>query len=1130
MNLNKFFVRWIMSFGILMMFAVTGWGASSNNPTVTFTPLTTSISEGSGDIVVSFSLSISAAPDQKDVVIGYQTTNGTAISPTNYNTTSGTITFSKNVAPVDKPFSVTVHSNAVIASNVSFSINLTNNTNSAQNVTISNTTAAVTITHAGAPVMGDIPNQDIVNGIAYTLNIASYVSGSDIESYHLNGTLPTGLSFDTSTGVLSGTPNTSGTNTYSFSAYATNDGGNSNSDDFNITISPPGAASDLLIVKTPSKLYSDVNQTLTYNITLANETSSAISASFTDTLRIYDYNLTTGTVGSEVTGVDFNISIINQDVFSCSWSPQATSFSCSGTVPKRTGNNGVPGLVSIIYTITTPSAPDPSALINTVRINGTSTEANATVIVKSPGSGGGEIPVTPPPEHADVIDTAMWTDITAYNNDTSKVIGTKISAQTGVSMTAVHLDGSAQATPFNATSDSALSFVVIPYLSDGICSTQEILYDSTTGLPATFNITNGNTIDTKSINFPAYATKNARISVSFLDLNQLAVDSGVKCYYNSSTVGNLAGLGQCVNSANKYYDAFGLSSYERCQVLNGRPCDSANHGQSCGGDTTCPGYNPLYDNDLGCLMCTLNAFPDCSSDNFAIRPNYFSLTSVNTAFPNLLRSAEDYNMSINTYNYDNTTPTVAYNVANANSIFTIVTKMYDKNDVERNSTTVPRMLGTASFSADSFDMLNGISVKSGIVGDVAGFTFDDVGKINISIQDQNWSYVDINNPRDLSPHSCLANGTFNGAYVCGDKNVTFIPHHFDFSDLNITNNNGNPGTFTYIANEITQMAGRINTTMHSLNKNGNVTHNFASDPLWENNVTVVPVVVKSTYIYPDANETIINNLSIGFTDGNKTVSWDANSSEYLRFNFQRDVNLTANPFDVNGSDLNISITSHYVDTSFTPNHTADINGSRLGTGIQDLPYTVVLPADGNTTFVYGRIIPRDVRVFGDVPFTANAWYEVYNEPNIKGTILNPSKNEALWYINRLHEDETDGDGNITVINPSLPNNAPPISYNMPTNQGIEIYSFTHEAPTKSAKAHIQTAPWLWYGVNALPYQDPDGTHLDCLTHPCFNINIVPDIGATGSAKGGAEDKKASKKSDEGGGSWRSTTDYAPAIR
>lgn len=984
---------------------------------------------------------------------------------------------------------------------------------------------------SGPPVMGDIPDQDIINGVPFILNIANYASATDspIVSYTVTGTLPTGLDFNTTTGILSGTPTLNGT--YTLSAYATDGEGDSNSDDFNITVSTAGVPSNLLIIKTPSTHYADVNETVRYTITIANETSTPMSnVTVTDTLVSYLYDLASGTIGSEITPpLNLNITIISSD-FDCGVvSPDATSFSCTGNVPKRTGNSGVPGLARIVYTITTQSAPEPALLYNVASINGTTTETNASVIVSA--TTGGSV-YTPPPDHADMIDAAKWVDIPTYNTGASKVIQTKIAAKTSVPLTAVHLDGNSNAAVYQITGgDPDLTFLVIPYVSDGMCSTQEILYDTDTGLPAVFNIANGQTTDTKNVTMPAYARQNARISVSYLDLDQLYLDSGVKCVYTSSTTGNLEGLGQCVNSANNYYDAFGLTAYERCQVYNGSPCESDNHGRSCGGDpgaADCTDYNPLYDNDLGCLMCTLNAFPDCSSDNFAIRPEKFEIISTHYNWAHILLSAEDYNTTINAYNYNSTTNTQAYNVVNANTAFDIATTKYNKLNI-----ITPSMAGTASFAASSFDMADGRSVRTGVAGnEVAPLTFDDVGKINISVEDRVWSAVD----NDDTPMNCDENGT----YICGDVNVTFIPHHFDFQDLNITNNNGNPGTFTYIANEFTQMAARIHTKMRALNKVGNVTQNFSKHPLWENSVTVTPVVqVPATkYRFPstnmvdavtDANETIIDNLAIGFgtdgdTNGTKTVAWDeTNTSQYLRFNFPREHNPATLPlpFDVNGSELNIMIQSTYLDSvtwaALGEVHSATIYGDRNGT------------AEADSSFVYGRIIPRNVRVFGNVDFTANAWYEVYMKGQIGGTTLVPSRNGTGWFINGMHDDDAtkDGNGDVTVVLPNtlgLPGNS---NIPAPPNSGTETYSFDGIDPTYSGIGHIDTDPWLWYGPNALPYADPDAaTNINCLTHPCFNINIVPAIQKAGSAREGLEGDKGNKATTPGGIQY----DYSPSVR
>ena len=59
--------------------------------------------------------------------------------------------------------------------------------------------------------------------------------------------------------------------------------------------------------------------------------------------------------------------------------------------------------------------------------------------------------------------------------------------------------------------------------------------------------------------------------------------------------------------------------------------------------------------------------------------------------------------------------------------------------------------------------------------------------------------------------------------------------------------------------------------------------------------------------------------------------------------------------------------------------------------------------------------------------------------------------------------------------------------------------------------------------------DTTVTDEDCYNHPCARINVVPVMGASGSAKSGNESAKHSKGSSSTG-AWRSSSDYAPAIR
>lgn len=91
------------------------------------------------------------------------------------------------------------------------------------------------------PTMGDVPNQSITQDAPMTnLDISNYVTQTDgdpISSYTLTGSLPTGVSFDNATGILSGTATQSGS--FNLSVTATDDDGESNSDSFTLTVNTP---------------------------------------------------------------------------------------------------------------------------------------------------------------------------------------------------------------------------------------------------------------------------------------------------------------------------------------------------------------------------------------------------------------------------------------------------------------------------------------------------------------------------------------------------------------------------------------------------------------------------------------------------------------------------------------------------------------------------------------------------------------------------------------------------------------------------------------------------------------------------------------------------------------------------
>ena len=147
----------------------------------------------------------------------------------------------------------------------------------------------------------------------------------------------------------------------------------------------------------------------------------------------------------------------------------------------------------------------------------------------------------------------------------------------------------------------------------------------------------------------------------------------------------------------------------------------------------------------------------------------------------------------------------------------------------------------------------------------------------------------------------------------------------------------------------------------------------------------------------DSNATDINTAQLGLNliniqDGNFTKSTAGSLSTITRLNYDRNQTQPLNSIMDRFSSMGIKCV---IPSECTMQ--ADLSGSHEANGSRAM--------DFNVTHVYGRIIPRDIRVFGaNTPFVANAWYEVYNSSTLNGVPLQASKNESMWYINGLHND------------------------------------------------------------------------------------------------------------------------------
>ena len=204
----------------------------------------------------------------------------------------------------------------------------------------------------GPPVMGDVPNQTAYVGVAFSLNIASYVTltNSDpITAYSLTGTLPAGLSFNSTTGVISGTPTTAAA-AVTFSVTATDNDGVSNADSFTITVNPPSTDVSLTITAPASVV---VNNTIQYTISATN--NGPLS---TDALTITD-----------VLPANVIYQIVSGNDWICSFTSATRTLSCAHPTVLASGSTSAINLI-----VTAPSSV--TTVTNSASVTGSTADLN----------------------------------------------------------------------------------------------------------------------------------------------------------------------------------------------------------------------------------------------------------------------------------------------------------------------------------------------------------------------------------------------------------------------------------------------------------------------------------------------------------------------------------------------------------------------------------------------------------------------------------------------------------------------------------------------------------------------------------------------------------------------------------
>ncbi len=399
--------------------------------------------------------------------------------------------------------------------------------------------------------------------------------------------------------------------------------------------------------------------------------------------------------------------------------------------------------------------------------------------------------------------------------------------------------------------------------------------------------------------------------------------------------------------------------------------------------TTCWNYNNNPDSPT--ISAIGGGDHSDSNDDFAIRPDKFGLSVSGS----IITKAEDINITYYAYDYTNA-PTTNYN----ETLSTFNAPLAD-------STKIPLCPVTAlSFPAITF--VNGIDTNT--------TSLVNIGAFHVEIKENSgseYAIVDLDDTPDIERF-----------ITPSDMNLTIVPHHFKITPITNINHGNN---FTYLSNDLDNMAIKFDFNATAENSSNNITPNYtalcyAHDTnisLQYNSANISTQLAKLFYKEltsgVDANITATaNNVANALPASIFTTDVNGTAQIKLRVNFSRENNTTINPFIVNFNDLNISDQTYAASGIIT----ATDSSSAI---------------DANATMVYGRSHASRQRyeVPKDTPYPANIYYESYcfgtdiggadcNKTLLNGFSPNYKKTDDVrWFINEVHN--TALDGNVTTV-------------------------------------------------------------------------------------------------------------------
>ncbi len=629
------------------------------------------------------------------------------------------------------------------------------------------------------------------------------------------------------------------------------------------------------------------------------------------------------------------------------------------------------------------------------------------------------------------------------NNDSKNSLFTQVVNQPFF-IKVLHLNSKDKTTLENFNGITFLEVVDASSISNNpnTCLNAPLLYT----IPAN-NIPNFDNNSFKNINITIpKAIKNATFRIGYTDWGTRINDSNITCANTSTTTGNLKGVPACLDSETKIQEVFPDKNISQCLTGGKYGIDAACNPSNYNANGLKGNIQPeKYNNKYGCAECLVGNYI-CARDSFSIRPATYSIDINDLNSTHV--GGKTYPLDINATDGTNDTNVIGYNQTIDNSS--------DKNG------TVQLIIPAGCTDLNSAKKLFGSNIifTNGKVNQPAYFTYNNIGDINITINDSDWTKIDQSAYNGKTFDDCIVGSTINtpnsngkvGCIVQGNKILKFIPKAFRVS-LTLSNFLSQP--FTYISDD-GNMSAKMNWSFTAiLDDNAtatNYTKNcFAKDINYTikliNNKNLVWSNTKNRIkFYGDNNISVskINISGIGFADFNSSqINFNSGTANNIKiyFNFDRNTSIADEPFQIFKNDFNL--------TKVTDNH--GVKGSDFNRSTNQ-----------NTTFYYGRVHAPDYSVKGNT-IQAKIYHEIYCKDCNKSKFTSfgsESVDSIYWYVNKNDNNISNG----KIYNFTTSYRIDPITPSSTILHGIETDTVTYNAGIYPYGENIiiNASPWLIY--------------------------------------------------------------------